>query len=94
MSGFFRSLEGKGGRKEERKEEMLGVEKVREEEGGGEGLVEGSSGEFISRRGAKTDSMDVHRHTDPGPPNAITLCTRKTCLYRYGAGRHWDRILR
>ena len=54
----------------------------------------GSRGVYISRRETKTDSMELHRHTDPGPPDAITLCARKASLYGDGAGRYRDRVLR
>ncbi len=56
--------------------------------------VEGSSGVFMFRRGKKTDSMELHRHADPGPPDAITLRARKASLYGHSAGRYWDRVLR
>ena len=56
--------------------------------------VKGLGGVLICRRGTKTDSMELHRHTDPSPPNAIALRARKASLYGYGAGRYWDRVLR
>ena len=55
--------------------------------------MEGSSGVSMFRRGKKTDSMELHRHADPGPPDAITIRARKASLYGYGAGGYWDRVL-
>ena len=94
----------RGGREEGR------VKKKEEEEGGGgvkgwggeseEGRwearesVKGLGEVLICRRGTKTDSMELHRHTDPSSPNAIALRARKASLYGYGAGRYWDRVLR
>lgn len=66
---------------------MLWVKKVgNENETRGGESVEGLSGVIMFRSGKKTDSMDLHRHADPSPPNAITLRARKTSLYGYGAG--------